>query len=272
MLFHKLIACLGRESRANGARVRPSPQPQLEQLENRLTPSVISTATKAKVPALPAAVLMKYPKPVDVSTVTNATVRVVPNLVAGTVTESVTATVMNAPHYDPATGTITPLTPGAATPAGTVYFNLNNQQMSATLDSDGQATVTFTLSLLTVLTSQELSVSFPTQTVGGVIHSASLFNAPLYMNFNNLFFGAMLTFGQLTLDQLNAPIVNGTVAGQPLYNTAQGETDSFGPINFLYSDSGVISYVLAFGIDFPGFVADQFNAYGPEFNSSSSQT
>lgn len=200
-----------------------SARPCLEELEDHVTPvNVIPTAT-------------------------NVAIQITPNLSNFSVTETVTAKVTTVPQGLP------------AIPA-TVFFNLNNQQQQAQLDSNGQATATFSLPLLALFASQELTVQYsggPSQ--GGLtVYGLSNFNAPVYLNFDNLLLPANVTFNPLPPQQPSSTSL-------PPYNTAQGETDSFGPLVFHYSDPGVITSVEVFGHSLPGSFAASFGAYGPEF-------
>lgn len=142
-------------------------------------------------------------------------------------------------------------------PTGAVSFNLNNQQQQVNLDATGQATATFTLPLLVLFTSQELTVTYPGSSIASpaVSYGNSAFNAPLYLNFDNLVFAATVSFNPLSAQQMSGGV----------YNTAQGETDDFGLFSFQYVDPGLIASVRAFGQDFPGFFAAALGAYGPEF-------
>lgn len=225
-MFCKLPTTRLREdNRVNPSRSRAYVTPSLEELESRLTPS-----------------------PISIATVTNASVQIIPNLSSFTVTEKVTATV-----------TATSVPPGIPVPSGAVSFNLNNQQQQANLDASGHATATFTLPLLALFTSQELTVKYPGASIASpsaVTFESSTFNAPLYLNFDNLLFAATVSFG---------PPPAQSPSGAPVYNTAQGETDDFGLFSFQYVDPGLIASVRAFGQDFPGFFAAALGAYGPEF-------
>jgi hypothetical protein len=211
---------------------RPSTRLCLEELESRLTPS-------------------------SVGTYTNAVVQVTPNFLSGTVTETITATVTNATVFNPFTGVTTP--PGTGTPTGTVLVNLNNQQQSAALNSNGQATISFTLPLVTVLTSQHLTIDY--EGSGTNPGDFSEFTAPLYMNFDNLILPATLTFGQLSPQQVQPTVSGGQVTALRLQNTAQGMTENYGLFTFQYVDPGVISNVQIFGFTLPGSFAAALDAY-----------
>lgn len=198
-----------------------------------------------------------------IATATNASLQIIPNLSAFTVTEKVTVTVTNAPTYFPLSGTTESVPPGTPPPSGTVFFNLNNQQKQAQLDSNGQATATFTMPLLVFFTSQELTAQYAGASITSpsvLTYQGSTFNAPLYLNFDNLLLGSNVTFNALSTQTSTSPL--------PPYNTAQGETDNFGPFSFQYADPGLITGVQAFGHEFPGIYAAAFGAYGPEFMGS----
>jgi hypothetical protein len=222
----------GREVKRGVEIARKSIRPYLEGLEDRLTPSF--------VPFVPAPAF----------TITTASVQVTPSLLKGTVTETVTATVMNDANSQ-----------GYPTPAGTVDFSLNSQHQTATLDGNGRATVSFTMPLLSVLSKQDLTVSYGGgDTVSPFFAEPSSLNAAVYMNFDNLIFTATLTFSQVNSEH-----------NSQTFSTANGETDSIGPIAFLYSNSLVINQVEVFGFTLPGFFAAQLGAYGPpSMNSNSS--
>jgi hypothetical protein len=245
---------------------RPSTRLRLERLESRLTPSSSG---------------LEFGPPPLTGTYTNATVKVAPSLFSFTVSETITATVTNVPAFNPYLGGMTtPIPPGTTTPSGTVLFSLNNQMQSAQLDSSGQATVSFTLPLFAVLSSQTLEVNYlgKGELNPPFSHLNSSFLAPLYMNYNNLLFPATLTFGQLTPQQAN-PTINPNDLGSlthysalPFYNTAQGETNDFGIVNFLYTDPGDINQVNVLGFTLPGIFAAPLNAYGPQFSGQSSSS
>jgi hypothetical protein len=249
MLLQMLTARFGRKV---SPRSRPSTRPCLEELESRLTPSFMT------------------------GTYTNVSVQVSPSFFSGTVTETITATVTNAPSFDPFTGITTPVPSGATPPSGgMILFNLNNLQQSAQLNSSGQATVSFKLPIFAVLTSQTLSAQYQgfTDSNNDVFQESGFLSA-LYMNYNNLLFPATLTFSQLTPQQVQ-PTVNmttSTTTALANFNTAQGETDSFGIVSFLYIDPGTINQIQAFGFTVPGSFAAQLNAFGPQIASLSSSS
>jgi hypothetical protein len=233
--FHWLNAICG-EGDPKAAGDRPTVRPTLESLEDRITPT-------------------------DFGTFTNVTVQIVPNMFNLTMTEKVTANVTVNGTFDPMTGAFTPGT-GPAVSSGMVLFNLNNQQQSANVNSNGQATATFNLPLLVLFTSQTLQASYEGATVGSNIFESSQFLAPLYTNFDNLIFVATLTFGTLSQQQQTG---NPTMGVLPSFNTAQGETNNMGLVSFNYDDPGTITTFQAFGFTFPGSLAFKVGAFGPEF-------
>ncbi len=223
-MFRNLLKTrLGGESRRTVRRSRSSIPLCLEELETRLTPST------------------------TVVTDTSASIQIIPNYFAFTVTEQVTATVT---MQSPPSGT-----PNAS---GTVFFNLNNQQQQAQLNSNGQATASFTLPLLALFASQELTAQYAGASItspSDITYQASTFNAPLYLNFYNLLFPANVTF--------NSPSTQSSgSSGLPPYNTAQGETDSFGQVSFHYVDPGIITSIEAFGQTYSGSFGSQSTSSG----------
>lgn len=220
----------------------PRTRPNLESLEDRITPA-------------------------DFGTYTNVTVQIIPNIFNLTVTEKVTANVSVNGTIDPTTGAFTPGS-GPAVSTGRVLFNLNNQQQTAEVNGSGQANATFTLPLLALFAGQTLEARYqpliPTTPTADVF-SASEFLAPIYTNFDNLIFAATLSFGTLTQQQQTGiSNMTGTIV-LPSFNTAQGETDSMGPLVFQYDDPGTITTFQNFGFTFPGSLAFMVGAYGPEF-------
>jgi hypothetical protein len=243
MLFlHKLTDFLRERPHAKTPQPRPTTRLRLEQLEDRVVPS-FTTATY-----------------------TNATVQIIPGL---TVTETVTAMVTPYPGFDFQTHQITPIPAGATAPTGgTVLFDLNDQQQSATVDSNGQANVTFHVPLLAFLASQTLEVKYQAffDKSSGNAWGGSGFTAPLYKNFDNLFLPATLTFNQLTPQQVYSQLISyfqHTPYTLVPYMTAQGETDTLGGdlIAFDYVDPGAINTVTALGMQLPGIFASQLGAY-----------
>jgi hypothetical protein len=226
---------------------RPSTRLRLEELEDRVVPSFVGTA----------------------DTYTNASVQIAPNLGSMSVTETVTATVSTV-NFDPFTGMSTTIPSGAGNNAtgGKVLFNLNNQQATATVNSNGQATATFTVPLLAFLTSQTLELSYQGFAPdAGSNYRSSSFLAPLYKNFDNVFLPSTLTFNQLTPQQTQFS----TTTLSSFY-TAQGETDSVfnGLIKFNYVDPGTIDTVSVLSFNLPGVFALQLGAYNGLSSSSSS--
>jgi len=147
-----------------------------------------------------------------------------------------------------------------------VLFNLNNQQQSVNVDSNGQGTATFTLPILTLFTSQTLQASYEGATLKSDIFESSQFLAPLYTNFDNLIFVATLTFGTLSHQQQTGTFNPTTgVFILPSFNTAQGESNNMGVLNFHYDDPGTITTFEDFGFTLPGSLAFKVGAYGPEF-------
>jgi hypothetical protein len=250
MFLHKLTDLLrSMFSREAIPCSRPSTtQPSLEELESRFTPSA----------AFPPYLV----PPVYFESYTDATVQVTPNLFSGTVTETITATV---------TSTIN----GSLPYPSRVLFNLNNLSQSAQLNSNNQATASFTLPILALFTSQTLDVQYTGGERGQVVPfivSPSDFRAPLYMNFDNLFLPAILSFGHLTQQQLNPTVDNtGRPTGLPSFNTAQGETENFGIFSFHYTDPGIIDSVTVGSMTLPGIFAFALDAYGGIPGSSNSK-
>jgi hypothetical protein len=214
----------------------------------------------------------------DTATYVNPTVQITPGF---TVTETVTATVTNFPGFNRNTGQITPIPAGAFNPtSGIVLFILNNQVKSATLNANGQATATFQIPILAFFASQELDVYYngSADLAKNNFWEPQTFRTPLYTNFDNLLLPGILTFAQLTPQQVNAFEINEfqnpnpnpspdnlppfalPTTLRPFY-TVNGETDSLGLFAFNYVDPGVINTVTAFGMQFPGFVALQLGAY-----------
>jgi hypothetical protein len=244
--LHALTRFFRKRPQTKTASPRPSTRLRLEQLEDRVVPSFMT------------------------ATYTNATVSITPGF---TVTEKVTATVTNFPSFDSSNGQIIPIPSGATAPTqGTVLFNLNNMQQSATLNSNGQATATFQVPLLAFLTSQTLEVSYQGFTdSSGDIWVGSDFLAPLYKNWDNVLFPGTLTFNQLTPQQVYAEDISSfqNPSGQATtltpYNTAQGEKDTIktpiGSVTFNYVDPGTISTISALGMTLPGILAVRLGAY-----------
>ncbi len=249
------LLCRGRNRPASG-QSRSSACPRLEELECRLTPSDIAS----------------WPPPAwPYATVTNASVQIIPNLASLTVTEKVTAMVSNAPSVP--IGTTTP----GAYGRGVVQINLNNQQQIFILNSDSQATATFTMPLFVFMTGQELTVFFAggsRSPAGGLVYSQSYFNSPLYVNFDNFLLPANLSFTPVSSNQMLVfPPGVGTwvpysgVNGEtnwPPYTSVNGETDNFGLFAFQYADPGAITGIQLLGQQLPAIFAAALGAYGSE--------
>lgn len=251
--------CRGK-SRSGSARSHLSARPRLEELESRLTPSDVGPGP----PGSPYA------------TVTNASVLIVPNLSNLTVTETVIATVSNAPSV-PA-GTPNP-SMGLRYPPY-VHINLNNQQQDAKLNSNSEAAATFTMPLFVFMAGQELTVQYDAGLAGPsgvVVYNASYFNSPLYVNYDNFLLPAYLTFTPLSPDQMSVypgmgywPPYGGYIPGAgetawPQYTSVNGETDNFGAFSFQYADPGVITSIQALGLQLPGIFAAELGAFGSQF-------
>ncbi|GEM_PF-3029024 len=254
MFLHSLTHWLRKRSQVKSPQPRPSTRLRLEQLEDRVVPSFTT------------------------NTYTNATVQITPGF---TVTEKVTVTVTPFQGFDSSTGQITPIPAGATAPtSGTVLFNLNDQMQSATLNSSGQATATFQVPLLAFLAGQGMIVQYlGTTDSSGDVWEGSTFLAPLYKNWDNVLFAGMLTFNQLTPQQVYAQEISafqnpsGTPTTLSPGNTAQGEQDTIttpiGPVTFNYIDPGTIDTITALGREWPGILAIQLNAYAGISLSSS---
>jgi hypothetical protein len=285
MFLHALTDLLRKRFVAKTPQAHPTDRLQLEGLEERVVPSGFFYT----------------------ETYTNATVQITPGLM---MTEKVTASVTPFPSLDfafspNATVIVTPIPAGATIPtSGTVLFNLNNQTQSATLNANGQATVTFQVPLLAFLAGQTLTASFQgTSNSTGGDWGDSTFVAPLYMNFDNLILPSILTFGQLTPQQVYAEMISTVLTppppiesppppatppsppgvgvppkpfGPPIvlnpYYTAQAETDNLGLFAFNYVDPGTINTVTVLGIQFPGIFALNLGAFNGLTSSSSSSS
>ncbi len=257
MFLHALTGFLRKALAAKAPQPRPSVRLRLEELEDRMVPSTFTT-----------------------STYTNASVHITPGL---TVTETVTATVTPFQGFNFSTGQITEIPTGATSPtSGRILFNLNNQMQSATLNSNGQATATFTMPLLAFLASQTLEVSYlGTSDTSGDLWQGSNFLAPIYKSFTNVLFPATLTFNQLTPQQVYAEEISnfqnssttspGPTTSNPYY-TAQGEKDDFGLFAFNFVDPGDINTVSFGNTTLPGIFALMLNAYGGFSVSSTSSS
>jgi hypothetical protein len=267
MFLNSLTSWLRKRTPAVKTPKSPSTRLRLEELEDRIVPQFTA------------------------ATYVNPTVQITPGF---TVTETVTATVTTFPSFDMMTGQITPVPAGAFNPtSGNVSFMLNNQQRSAPLNANGQASATFQVPILAFFTTQRLEVSYGgTSDASGnswLSNQNNPFVAPLYTNFVNLLLPGTLTFAQLTPQQvyafeinsaqnMNPNFVEGSNAPpafptllRPFY-TANGETDNLGLFTFNYVDPGTINTVTAFGVQFPGSVAFQLGAYNGLTSSSSSSS
>lgn len=238
------LVCRGKIQSAS-TRPRSSSPPRIEELEPRLTPSSSGL----------------YDQTPPYTTVTNASVQIIPNLSSMTVTEKVTATVSNAPEWGGSNWLAVP--PGTPNPNGNVHFNLNNQQQTVALDNNSQATATFTMPMLGFIAPQELTVQYLggyENPSGTLAYRPSYFNSPLYMNFDNVLLPADLTFTPLSSQQTSIGYGN-----RPPYTSVNGETDNFGLFSFQYADPGFIESVQILGLQLPGIFAVELGAFGSEF-------
>ncbi|HTU90484.1 MAG TPA: hypothetical protein VMF69_10455 [Gemmataceae bacterium] len=162
-------------------------------------------------------------------TVTSAAISITPNFFGLSATETVTASVMQQ-------GTTTAVT------NGNVAFNVNNQTGTAALNGNGQATFSVTLPLFAVATNQTLQVSYQGGTNGSNTYNSSVFLAPVYLNLDNEFFPAKVTYG--------------TPTNATSFQSSGGETDAlsyFGfPITFNYADPGSIQTINWGAFTLPG--------------------
>lgn len=162
-------------------------RPHLELLEDRLCPSATSTGVA---------------------------ISIMPNLLSFTATETFTATVTQQGNNTPVTG-------------GVVAFNINNQQGTASLNSNGQATFAVNLPLLAVARNQTLDVSFQ----GSGNADPSSFVSAVYLNIWNAVLPSQLAFGP--------PATESSSLG-----STGGETDTMYligiPVIAHYVDPGVI--------------------------------
>jgi hypothetical protein len=248
MSFSRWLHAILNRTPSSGIRVRPINCPVLEPLEQRLTPAGISTYT-------------------------NASIALTPNFFAGSVTEKVTAIVSPVQHtFSPGQPyTVTAL--GGPTPdGGTVFFGLNNQQQKAQLNSQGQATATFTLPLFSMVGGQMLTLQyegFYADSTSSNTFFGSNFNAPVYLSFYNLLLPSTITFNTFT--PWGAPYSpdTGPLSLQQS-NSSQGETNSFSFITLYYTDPGTVSSIQFGGFNLPGSLAAALGIYGTEFMSVSS--
>lgn len=225
-MFSNLLKTRSRgDNRAKSPPARSSLS--LEELESRFTPTGVNIYTDI-VPS----------------------VQIIPNFFNFTLTEKVTANVT----------TITS-GPRGNLAGASLDFSLNNQQQTATVDSSGHATATFTMSMLALFTGQTLTVHTsgttippPRPTDAWYFYHSSTVTAPLYLNFDNLLFPAALSFNSLVQQPTN---------DSGVLKTTQGEMDDFGLFSFQYVDPGLIASVQFFGMELPGFFAAALGAYGP---------
>jgi hypothetical protein len=238
MFLNSLTSWLRKRTPAVKTPKPPATRLRLEELEDRIVPQ-FTAATYA-----------------------NPTVQITPGFM---VTETVTATVTTFPGFS--NGQITPIPAEAFNPtSGTVFFILNNQQRSAPLNANGQATATFQIPLLAFFSSQILDVFYNgTSDASGNQWEGNTFRGSLYTNFDNLLLPGTLTFPQLTPQQVYM-----TPPAQ--LSSLNGETDNLGLFAFNYVDPGTINTVTAFGIQFPGSVALQLGAFNGLTSSSSSSS
>jgi hypothetical protein len=155
-------------------------------------------------------------------------------------------------------------------------FFLNGQVKSATLNSNSQASATFQIPLLALLTGQKLDVYY-----NGFIDQANdqwlprTARTSIYTNFDNLLLPGMISFAQLTpqqvwafeINQFQNPSPTSPTGSNPTTLrpdlTANGETDTLGNnlLAFNYVEPGVIQSVTAFGLTLPSSLAFQLGAY-----------
>jgi hypothetical protein len=256
MFLNSLTSWLRKRTPAMKTPKPPSTRLRLEELEDRIVPAFVT----------------------DVYI--NPTIQITPGF---TVTETVTAKVTPFPGFDMNTGQITPVPAGAFNPtSGTVLFFLNGQVKSATLNASSQASATFQVPLLALLAGQKLDVyynGFADLTNNDFWLSRTV-RTSIYTNFDNLLLPGMITFGQLTPQQVHAfeisqfqnrnpnPPPQGldpqsfpTTLRPDL--TANGETDTLGNnlLAFNYVEPGIINTVTALGLQLPASFALQLGAY-----------
>jgi hypothetical protein len=206
---------------------RPTTRLRLEELEERAVPS-----------AAPSSFVDTYP---------NVSVQITPNIAALTVTEKVTVSVTPFGIYNSSTGQTTQPPTNTPPAGGTVWFNLNNAQASATVNGNGQATATFKVPLLTFLSNQILAVQFNgfTDSSGNQFAPTSQ-TFPLYTNDLNVVLPSTLTFTQPTPQQLNLPSPSLAPFG-----AIAGEKDDFGFVSFGYVDPGVVNSATVGSVPIP---------------------
>lgn len=200
------MTLFGRLRKINGkpARKEATVQPRLERLEDRLALTAFNTTT-------------------------NVAISISPNFFGLSATENITATVTQQ-------GTTTPVTNGS------VAFNVNNQTGTAGLNGNGQATFSVTLPLFAVATNQALQVNYQGGASGSDTFNPSTFLAPVYLNWDNQFFPATITYG--------------TPTSATLFQSSGGETNAlsyFGlPLKFNYIDPGRVSSIDWLTFTLPG--------------------
>jgi hypothetical protein len=195
-------------------------RPCLELLEDRVAPAVIGTTT-------------------------NVAISISPNLLSLTAVETITATVT---QQD---------TNGMPVSVGSVVFNVNNQQGTVPLNSNGQASFTATLPLFAVATNQTVLASYGSTIIGpptvNLLFVGSQFLSPVYLNMFNEVFPSQVTFGTQP---------NGTFSPGISFNSASGETNAvtvfFLPVDFNYIDPGRIQSITIGGFTLPGSFSSVF--------------
>lgn len=210
----KLLRRGSHDNRLAPARRDTRVRPCLEHLEDRMVPAAIDTTT-------------------------NVAIAITPNLFGHTATETITATVTQL-------GSNTPVT------SGNLNFNLNNQQGTVPLNSNGQATFSVSLPLFAVVNNQTLLASYGGATAGINTFESSAFLSPVYLNMLNGVFASQITFG--TPPTPTPPTTP--------FNSASGEKDAitllFLPVDFNYIDPGRIDTIDIGGFTIPGAFATVF--------------
>jgi hypothetical protein len=244
MILHKLTDWLRTRPEVKTPRTRSSTRLRLEEFEDRVVPSFTT---------------LTYP---------NASIQITPGF---TVTEKVTVSVTPFGEYNSTTGVTTPPPTNTPPPGGTVLLNLNNMQQSATLNSSGQATVTFQVPILAFLTSQSLEISYEGFTDASLNQwlPSTVFE-PIYKNWDNVIMSSTITFNQPTPQQGSAPNGNSLIP----FGTVAGEKDSIfgGLVTFNYADPGNIETITALGLTLPGSFALNLNAYAGFSTASASSS
>jgi hypothetical protein len=195
---------------------RASSRPLLEPLEDRAMPST-----------------------------TNVVINLAPNFFRGTVTETITATV-------------TPSASETGPVSGTMGITVNNQTAQVVVGNSGQATATFTLPVMSLLAGQTVQATFIASSSaslppGTTPVASSSFLSPVYMNLDNLFLPATITFGT---PPANFTGFTDSTGLNPQFNSAFGETNTvsffLAPVTYTYEDPGVITSVEVFGLTLTG--------------------